>query len=500
MAIKTLKTVTGLMINAENLLFAQLSERKDSIFIDKIKSFSTPPHSFLNGKIKDPETLSQQILRILTEEGFFSNNIIVAFSDSTFIKHIDTFPNTSEYELREIIEDKIISNYTFIEEEVMFGYQKLPVEAQHKYLENIQILYAFLSKSKITAVKELLESIDLNLFAIDLESLAAVRAVSANKYLDNSEVLSVYIAQDYVDFNILKNGEIIYTYSIKRDIDKVISNPIAIEEFMQRIKNFILAYENKYPNAAIDKILVISNKESLAAFLDEIKNNFPELEIERYNLSEANFPDIPQIIEKQGIVENINSFIVPIGLGLKFFENRSKTLSLIKVKTQIEPIINKKQLTICLASLIILSLAFGGGSFYLNMKSKAFDKKLNQIKDEIRAYSTGEFIQRQRELELLRIKIEKYNKFRDEQISRAQFLQNLTVNLADDITFDSLDLTKDNKTTLKGSAYLPNSIYNLYKYLVTLFQKVEIQKLAIIQRPEEVPQIKWEIAFQWGKK
>ncbi|MFC1617343.1 pilus assembly protein PilM [Candidatus Margulisiibacteriota bacterium] len=489
-------TIIGFHITEETMYFACVKENKDGFLeITKLKSAPTPPHSFVGGKVKQANILSDQIVRILSSSEITAEKVVITFNDYSFIKHIDLFSSVTDEDLKWLIEKKLDENYSFVDYNLAYGFQRLPTQLNKKYSDKIRILYGFADEQKVLGLKDLLSTTGLNVYAMDMAALSVTKAITANNNLSEATLISVYLAHDFVDFNVLFNGEIIFSFSVKRDMEKLFQNEHALAELMQKIKTFIYSFENHYPNFEVSKFLMVSAMNSSAILIDEIKKLFPNYEIAEYDLK-SNFPKLENILEPSNASENIHDYVPAIGAACKYFEIYNKTLSLIKVERQIAPIINPWEFSIAAVTSVGLIFAFFLISFYLKTYSKSIDSKIGNVKTDIRAYNSGEYIKRQKELKGRLDQIDLYNNYKNETSLKAPFLAELSKKLPEDITFDSIRSPQDKVYIIIGSAYLSSSIYSFYQNLNTLYSNVEINKVSNIFDGENmIPLIKFEIKF-----
>lgn len=500
MSAKNKKTSLGIFFTDEYLYFAQLINVREEFVIDKLKMVPMPPRCLLNGKVKDGEALANQMVRAIGDEGLSLNQITIAFSDHTFLKHIDTIPLVPDFELKDALEEKIKNNYPFYNtEEYLFGYQKLPVDINKHHPDQIEVLFTIFDKSKVVSIKELFETMDITIYAMDIEPLSVIRAISNDVLIQqNNEIMTIYISSDFVDLNILLHGEVIFTNTIKKNMTKVFSNSMNVEELMQRIKNFIFSYENKYPRSDLKQVLVVSYLTILSDFMDALKEVIPKYEINIFDLVQSkSFKNMSKFSNDEILSQHFNEFIPCIGLALKSFEGYNKTLSLVRSKVQLEPIVRVFELAIALIVFISISVFFIGFSFYLQNRLNSIDDTILKTKEEIQIYSTGEYIQRQQKLQQIKAEIAYYNQYRAENI-RAILLNRIISELPEDISFETLALDDKNVVVISGSCLLMSSLYQWFKYLTDICQDVEMMKLTNIFQSDS-GNIKFQIRFQWGQ-
>lgn len=491
---KEKKVATGIFLTDEALYFAQVSRIKDELVVDKLKTVPIQTRSFLNGKIRDVDSLTNQIVHSLGDEGFNVNQIVVGFSDTSFLKHIEKFPSSSDFELKESLETRIQSSYSFVEEEIVFGFQKLFPDSQKNNSESIDILFAISEKNKVMGIKELLESIDLNLIAFDLEPLAVIRAIAANNHLQGQEMMSIYINSDYLDLNILLNGEIIHTYTIKKNISKLLNGFIGFDDVLQRIQGFVMSYENRFPHSDLRKILIVTALDGISDFTKRINEIFVDYDIESFDICDSQFRNIQDKLINSN-VKNGNVFLPVIGLALKYFEPY-QTVSLIKIKRQIEPIIRPFEIMLTFFAIVLIILLCAGTSVYLSAKINNIQKQIEQAQNEIRIYSTGEYIQRQQKLQELKAQITYYDQYSSIR-KKTQFFESFSKDIPDDVSMMSLTIDETDKVQLNGTALLMSSLNQFYNNLTDFCKNVEIIKLNNIYVSSSVPYVQFQIICQW---
>lgn len=485
MADRSLQTVVGIEIAEDLISLVQMRQTPEGPIVDKIKAVTIPPRVIHNGEIADAEILAEQLNKTVSEAGFNGTNVVVTLRDFKYLKGTERRVFANSEAIRASIEERVTGSYPFFNSnrQFEFGYQ-IPEAYQalttgaDLFRKPFSALYAAIEKSKIDRIRELMEAADLNLVAIDIVPLAILRAMMWSGNLGRDPIITVVVEEQYLDVAIVDQGTVMASRSIRRSFAKEQEEPVDTEEVFQEIQLMLTAYYNGHPKAPkVNGVMLFSRVKEGKRFLVALKKLFSDYNCQeyapathiKYDKKRLTDPKTPEMIEE----------VLPaIGLCLKYFEKYNATLSLIKVRKQVGPMINKVELGFAGALLAISLALFIFASFYFNAAVNKIDQDMYGIRDEMRALQTGESLAGQQKLMAIKSQINRYEVLENKIALKAPFFERFATGIPQDLSISDLSYNLDS-IVLGGSAYMQASIFSFYNYLNQSYKKVLIDKIGV---------------------
>lgn len=138
----------------------------------------TPPGTIENEVIVDPQTLGQAIRRLLSESGISCKKCVssVAGQSSVVVRIIEV-PKMTKQELAETMKWEVERHVPFAANEVIMDFQPVERPGADPAEQNMEVLLAVAQQEFINSHIETLFAAGLQPVALDVESLAACRAL-----------------------------------------------------------------------------------------------------------------------------------------------------------------------------------------------------------------------------------------------------------------------------------------------------------------------------------
>jgi type IV pilus assembly protein PilM len=155
------------------------SSPKTGLAISAVAVSSTPPGVLQNGMLTDPVLMAQGIRQMLKEAGIRSKRVIgcIAGQSSVVVRIIEV-PRMTPAELAETMKWEVERHVPFAPTEVEMDYQPLPaMNEEEANNPNMSVLLAVAQKDMVNYYVETLLKSGLDPAAIDIEPLAAGRAL-----------------------------------------------------------------------------------------------------------------------------------------------------------------------------------------------------------------------------------------------------------------------------------------------------------------------------------
>jgi hypothetical protein len=488
MAEKRLKSAIGLEISEDIMHLCQVVSTGDGLVISKVRSVTIPPKVVNNSEIIDADMLAEQITKSIEEEGFESNNIIVGIHIDKYVKNVEKRHIGKLESTRQEIESKITSFYPFKKNHNFdFGFQHQEfleeITQEEKSQTLVPVLYAAVNSSIVNALQNLMDLAGFNLVAIDLIPLAMVRAMIYNNQEFDEPTITLVLEEKTIDLNVIDQDNIVFSRNIKLSKSKLNKDEVDIEKIAQQINLFISGYYNSNPKAQeIHKVKLFTRIGSGKPIIKEFKAVLSQYSCEEYSPTNLSYEQ--ESSNKQAQVDSIEEYLPAIGLALKYFEKYNKTLSLIKVKKDIGPIVNKLELTFALVVFLLSIVFFFMVNIYLQGSIKSIDNQITGTRLKMKRLQTGTALLREKKLKSFQTKIRSYNQLRKPGLSKENLLKMLSTGLESDIVFNRLNVSAK-KIDIAGNAYSQLSILKLYRHIKKTFKNISIKSISASKNKKE---------------
>ncbi len=201
--------VVGLDIGSDSIKVAEARAAKDGITITGLGIARTPEGTVQDEVIIDPKGLANAIKALMTESGIKARKCVSSVSgQSQVVVRVIEVPKMQPDELAETMKWEIERHVPFAPTEVEYDFHPLDRPGADPDAQEMEVLLAVAQQEVISSHVETLLAAGLKPMAIDIEPLAASRALielSGNGALDET-VAVVNIGANSTDVGIFENG------------------------------------------------------------------------------------------------------------------------------------------------------------------------------------------------------------------------------------------------------------------------------------------------------
>ena len=208
--------VIGLDIGTRLIKFCELRPGREGPELVNWGACPTPENTISNGVIIDPATLAETIKDLLSSSGAKSRRVqcSVASQSSLVVRPIEV-PRMTEAELAETMRWEVERYIPFAASEVIVDYKPLiPVDLVPPEAQNMEVLLAAGQEDMINGYIETLTLAKLEPVSLDVEPLAAARAL-VDIHADEGSYDKVYalvnIGAGTTDISIIRKGILTFT-------------------------------------------------------------------------------------------------------------------------------------------------------------------------------------------------------------------------------------------------------------------------------------------------
>lgn len=201
--------MVGLDIGTDSIKVAEAKFARDGITISGLGIARTPEGVFDNELIVDPKALGQAIKALLAESGVKTKKCVSSVSGSSqVVVRVISVPKMNQDELAETMKWEVERHVPFSPQEVVMDFQPLNLPSADPAASEMDILLAVAQQQLIDSHVEALLEAGLKPVAIDVESLAASRALVelSDNGAQNETVAVVNIGATRTDLGVFENG------------------------------------------------------------------------------------------------------------------------------------------------------------------------------------------------------------------------------------------------------------------------------------------------------
>ena len=223
--------LVGLDIGTQQIKVAEVRFGKSGLSVTGLGVAATPYGVMQNNIITDPQLMGQAIRQLLRDSGITSKRVVgsVAGQSAVVIRIIEV-PKMTEAELKETMKWEVERHVPFAPNETVIDYQALPVsDPSQDANPNMEVLLAVAQQDIVNNFVNTLFASKLDPIAIDIEPLAASRALlevvngvpvgssgfGGNYDKDHPDTVAIVnIGASNTDIAIFQNGQLSFPRSL----------------------------------------------------------------------------------------------------------------------------------------------------------------------------------------------------------------------------------------------------------------------------------------------
>lgn len=216
-------SVVGLNIGNETIKAVELRGKGTDVAVTAIGSVATPPDCLSNGVILNPVSLASALRDLFAQSGIKSRNVITSVSGSgALVVRVLEVPRMSDADLVENINTDLERYIPFPPNEVVKDFRPLRELPSDPDAPNMEVLLAAAQNEVIDQHLQVLNDAKIQPQAIDVEPLAAARAVFYNTPQNGSDGLVDYsqatalvnIGATNTEISVLRGDILVFTRSV----------------------------------------------------------------------------------------------------------------------------------------------------------------------------------------------------------------------------------------------------------------------------------------------
>ena len=173
--------MVGLDIGGDMIKVVEAKAGRDSIIVTGLGVAPTPPGSFENGAVVDPQAIGKAVKALLAEAGIRTKRVVCSVSGQgampSLVVRIIQVPNVSPEELKETMKWEIEKQVPFAPTEVVMDFHKIERVGHDPNAQTVDVLMAVAQQDMINNQISAIYASGLKPTALDIQPLAASRAL-----------------------------------------------------------------------------------------------------------------------------------------------------------------------------------------------------------------------------------------------------------------------------------------------------------------------------------
>jgi Tfp pilus assembly PilM family ATPase len=474
MVSKRIDTIFGIEIKKDYINISKIDHLEEGLQLSLIKTVAISTKATTEDSLIDVQVITELLSNALFGIEYEGAKVVVAVQDLNFFKQVCRYPVELKTEkLLDAISDEVASSIKFKEKEVQTA--MAAVELESKIIsKNVPVLYAAIQKRLLDTLTEVFDILSMDLIDVDLVPLAALRAATWNASFLKASYLSVVIEEEYIDLNVVINGQILLTRTIRMNCVAVAEAEYMFDAVIQKMKQFNLAFCNMYPSIKFpDDALIYSRIEDretvMKLFQKRMEDEFKCRIINPLNVFEDNLS--PKVKEKKTVYDLLEGSVA-IGLALKLADSKRFYLKFVEHSDQHVPLeINRKAIGFSGLFLLVMLISIFAGVAFWDGQIKKLDLKIEKTKVMIRQkglnINSGDKNDKRLVIAGRNISVS------DEKarfVDQKEIIKNIFLFIPDEINLKRIKTDSKFKVVLVGSAKNRESVFELYSKLARKYQ------------------------------
>ena len=336
----------GIDIGKKSIKIAQVQQAEKNPKVLRLLSFDTGDGLLTSEDASQRSELAIRIKDAVNGAKIDTNKCVVALPEPSIFNRLLTFPDMEEKALNEAIHWNAKQFLPVAVDDVQKDWIKT-AEVEKDGKKMIQLLLVAAPKKLINNTLDIFRQADLDLIAIETESVASSRAI-ANSYGDTGSILVIDIGAAGTDMSVVNEGKLIFSQSLGTGSDAMtrgIMTGFSLEEsqaeqykqkfgllqnqgegkifqVLQPVASIISAevtktinfFRTKYAQSTPQKVLLIGEGAKLPGISEYLSGNLG-IPVEIANLS--NNLSFDGEAQKESDNRGLFSYGVALGLALK---------------------------------------------------------------------------------------------------------------------------------------------------------------------------------------
>lgn len=403
------------------LRIARISKKGKKVELRDYIEVEIPIGDFWNRELEEVNSVKERIEKVFRENKIKDKEIIMLFESKDISIRTSEYPYMSLKELEMAILDDLEEYQAFDENYSLFTFSVLDQDKS-----KIRATVATIPKVIVDTWESIFKNLGCKLISFEPSFISGARYIlwlNKNKYPDGI----IFIGNETTDLVFIK----------EKKVNSIINLSVGINDFYNLDE---LSFDTTF----------LSWQEELITYLNSAFYELKEKNIiifgedERYFKVAENFVKNLSLDYKVEILENVNTSLLGTGL----YEIDIPRISFIKEKIVIDRELIVRSI---ISFLLALSLIFPV-NFYLDLKIKDFDKKINYLQSEIAKYN-DQINNLRKEVDNQNAIVQILEKWLEERSTVSLpfiFLSDLRYFIPKNVWLTSLDIGIDKKLIIEG--------------------------------------------------
>ncbi|WP_130807160.1 type IV pilus biogenesis protein PilM [Senegalia massiliensis] len=271
------KKILSLDIGNKNIKILQSKITNKSFILENAITIKTPKNSINDGNIMNANYLSSYIKENLDKEKMKGKYGIITLDYSNIISREIILPFVKKDDIEEMVKYEIEEFLPITLNDYVLDYRKREEFIDNYNIKKIKLLVVAIPKKTVKGYMELLEELDLNPMALDLNSNAISKLINKEikingTTLNKNTVSFLDIGYKNTNINLISNGVNIFNRVMTTGTNDLPDNTIS--EYLEGIERLFTYYKNLNRSNKIEKIYLYGGGSKLKDIDKHIESYF----------------------------------------------------------------------------------------------------------------------------------------------------------------------------------------------------------------------------------
>ena len=231
--------------NGDRAIIAECSTQSNRLSVLQLYDVVLPPACVTDTHFLDIDLIAETLTDSFEVQGVQADSVLMCLNSRQFFKRSEKFLSHSAKELYSQVEDRVSQQHFF--QERLFSlatsvYGDTSYTDEH--LQSNSVSYAAISYELQQDFYDLAGLLNKELLSISNVPLAVLRT---QLFVSSLEVegLFCFVDTHSIDFNIVKQGKLLGSYSLRQNLQELLSSDEHLDCLLQRLRQFLFSLKSK---------------------------------------------------------------------------------------------------------------------------------------------------------------------------------------------------------------------------------------------------------------
>ncbi|MCP4650843.1 MAG: pilus assembly protein PilM [PVC group bacterium] len=273
--------LVGLDIGSDQIKVMGLTKTLKGLRVKYIGTSILPSGLIENGMVTDTPKLAKIIQDLFELKGIGDARVVTAVWGSGVLMRVSKVPLMSDSEIKEALKAEINHYIIFAGSEKISDTYRLE-QVNEEGIKKSKVLLGVVRKEIVDSYVQAIRAAGIDLLAIDIGSLAVMRALYANSLKDasNDPIILIIIERQITNISILKQGIVSYSHNAEIESYDILRAENFLSKLSFELKAVINYYQSEF-GKDVGKVIMSADMDQLDLFVKDMQTRFSGINIEK---------------------------------------------------------------------------------------------------------------------------------------------------------------------------------------------------------------------------